>query len=119
MVARIPGPRLRLLGLRGTYEKWGLDPQEEALRAGLRPGSAAWGLEPRDRWGHLSTEINGLHFDGPIETLPGSYEQFYTLLRDALLSGGPPPVDPQDALETLRVIEAARESVHAGNVVQL
>jgi scyllo-inositol 2-dehydrogenase (NADP+) len=119
VVARIPGPRLRLLGLRGTYEKWGLDPQEDALRAGSRPGSAMWGLEPRDRWGHLSTDLNGLHFDGPIETLPGSYEQFYTLLRNALLSGSPPPVNPQDALETLRVIEAARESARTSSVMEL
>src|ERR1019366_10053029 len=29
VVARIIGPRMRLSGLRGTYEKWGLDPQED------------------------------------------------------------------------------------------
>jgi len=38
VVARIPGPRLRISGLRGTYEKWGLDSQEDALRSGIRPG---------------------------------------------------------------------------------
>src|SRR6266566_5056203 len=40
VVTRIPGPRIRISGLRGTYEKWGLDPQEEALRTGMRPGDA-------------------------------------------------------------------------------
>jgi scyllo-inositol 2-dehydrogenase (NADP+) len=119
VVARIPGPRQRLLGLRGTYEKWGLDPQEDALRAGLRPGSPDWGVEPREHWGRLSTGIGDLHFDGPIETLPGAYEQYYALLRDALTSGGPPPVNPEDALETLRVIEAAQESARTGSVVEL
>lgn len=122
VVARIPGPRFRLLGLRGAYEKWGLDPQEDALRAGLRPGSPQWGLEPHDLWGHLSTDLSGpggLHFDGPLETLPGSYEQYYALLRDALISGGELPVNPEDALEALRVIEAARESARTGMVVDL
>jgi scyllo-inositol 2-dehydrogenase (NADP+) len=119
VVARIPGPRLRILGLRGIYEKWGLDPQEDALRAGMRPGSPAWGLEPREDWGHLSTDIGDLHFDGPIETLPGAYEQYYILLRDALVSASPPPVNPEDALESLRVIEAARESARTGVVVEL
>lgn len=119
VVARVPGPRFRVLGLRGTYEKWGLDPQEDALRAGQRPGSPDWGLEPRQHWGHLSTDIDSLHFDGPIETLPGSYEQYYALLRDALTSGGEPPVKPEDVLETLRVIEAARESARTGEVVEL
>ena len=119
VVARIVGPRYRVLGLRGSYEKWGLDPQEEALRTGKRPGDEGWGLEPRESWGQLSTDIGGLHFDGPVETLPGSYEHYYALVRDALISGGPPPVNPADALASLRVIEAAQQSAKDGRVVEL
>ncbi len=119
VVARIPGPRFRVSGLRGTYEKWGLDPQEDALREGQRPGSANWGIEPKERWGHLTTEVGNLHFDGPIETLPGAYEQYYALLRDALVSGGPLPVDPADAVEALRVLEAAQTSVREARIVNL
>ena len=51
--------------------------------------------------------------------LLGAYEQFYALLRDALISGGPPPVDPTSAVATLRVIEAAQQSARNGTVVQL
>src|SRR5205085_10552461 len=98
VIARIPGPRLRISGLRGTYEKWGLDPQEDALRSGMRPGEPGWGLEPRERWGRLSTEISSVRIDSPIETLPGAYEQYYALLRNALMTGGPPPVDPADEI---------------------
>jgi scyllo-inositol 2-dehydrogenase (NADP+) len=119
VVARIPGQRFRVSGLHGTYEKWGLDPQEDALRQGRLPGSADWGIEPREHWGHLSTDVGGLHFDGQIETLPGAYEQYYTLLRDALLHGTPPPVDSADAVETLRIIEAAQISVREARVVSL
>lgn len=119
VVARIPGQRFRISGLHGTYEKCGLDPQEDALRQGNLPGNADWGIEPKERWGHLSTDVGGLHFDGQIETLPGAYEQYYALLRDALLHGTPPPVDPADAVETLRVIEAAQISVREARVVSL
>ncbi|MDQ2713376.1 MAG: Gfo/Idh/MocA family oxidoreductase [Chloroflexota bacterium] len=119
VTARVSGPRLRLSGLRGTYEKWGLDPQEEMLRAGLRPGDPTWSVEPREHWGHLSSEIGGLHIDGAVESLPGSYERFYTLLRDALLTNGPPPVNPGDVVTTLRVIEAAQQSVSNSTVVEL
>src|ERR1700694_1120202 len=119
VLTRIPGPRLRITGLRGMYEKWGLDPQEDALSAGKRPGDAGWGLEPHERWGRLSTDVGKLHIDGPVETLPGAYETFYALLRDALASGGKPPVDPADAIATLRVIEAARESAHKHTVIEL
>jgi scyllo-inositol 2-dehydrogenase (NADP+) len=119
VVARIPGPRIRLSGLRGTYEKWGLDPQEDALRSGMRPGDSGWGLEPRERWGHLSTDVDGIHIDGAVETLPGAYERYYELLRDALLKRGPLPVDPTDVVNVLRVIEAAQQSARSGMVVRL
>jgi len=117
LVVRNPGPRLRVNGLYGTYEKWGIDPQEDALKAGMRPGDPGWGHEPRERWGRLSTDFNGVHIDGSLETLPGAYERYYALLRDALLTGGPPPVDPADAVASLRVIEAAQQSASTGTVV--
>lgn len=119
VVARIAGARFRINGLRGTYEKWGLDPQEDALKAGMRPGHADWGKEPRQQWGRLSTDAGGVHIDGAVETLTGSYESFYHLLRDALVTGGPPPVDPADAALTLRIIEAAQHSAQSGNIVAL
>ena len=119
VVARIAGPRMRLSGLRGTYEKWGLDPQENALRSGMHPGAPNWGKEPRELWGRLSTDVEGIHIDGAIETLPGSYESYYTLVRDALLQNGPPPVDPADALITLRIIEAAQQSAQNSTIVKI
>lgn len=119
VVARRAGPRFRVSGLHGTYEKWGLDPQEEALRAGKRPGDPAWGQEPREQWGRLSTDVGGLHVDGAVETLNGSYERFYALLREALVTGGPAPVDPGDALLTLQVIAAAQESARQRSSVTL
>jgi predicted dehydrogenase len=118
-IPRQSGPRLRIIGLRGIYEKHGLDPQEEALRTGARPGDEGWGCEPRERWGHAVTEVGGLTIESLIETLPGSYETFYALLRDALLSGSRPPVDPADSLAALRVIETARESARTGTAIRL
>jgi len=118
-VARIAGPRMLIRGLRGTYERWGLDPQEDALRTGMRPGDPEWGLEPREKWGRLSTEIGGIHIDSTVDMLPGAYERYYELLRDALLSGGPPPVDPADAVATLRTIEAAQQSTQSNSIIQL
>src|SRR5947199_888863 len=116
-VTRIPGPRIRISGLRGTYEKWGVDPQEDALRTGMRPGDPNWGLEPREKWGRLSTDIGGIHIDGPVEMLPGAYAQYYALLREALVTGGPPPVDPSDTVTVLRIIEAVKQSAHSGKAV--
>jgi scyllo-inositol 2-dehydrogenase (NADP+) len=119
VIPRLSGPRLRVIGMRGVYEKQGLDPQEEALRTGARPTDEGWGQEPRERWGHLLTEVGGVALDSLVETVPGNYEAFYALVRDALITGGPPPVDPSDSLKALRVIEAARESARTGQVLGL
>jgi hypothetical protein len=54
-----------------------------------------------------------------VETIPGSYETYYALLRDALLTGGRPPVDPADSVAVLTIIEAARESARTGTIVRL
>jgi scyllo-inositol 2-dehydrogenase (NADP+) len=118
-IIRTLGPRFHVSGLRGTYTKYGLDPQEPALKDGERPGDPGWGLEPPSSWGSLSTDLDSLHVDGPIETLPGAYENFYAQLRDALRGEGELPVSPSESLATLQVIEAARESSREHRVVAL
>jgi predicted dehydrogenase len=45
------------------------------------------------------------------------YEQFYRQLVAALRDGCPPPVDPDDAVITLRIIEAALLSARSHTVV--
>ena len=109
-VARMAAPRVRICGLKGTYEKYGLDPQEDALRAGRTPKDPDWGKEDPSKWGRIKSEIDGLAFDGQIETLPGAYQWYYSLVRDAILKNGAPPVEPGDALITMQIIEAALDS---------
>jgi scyllo-inositol 2-dehydrogenase (NADP+) len=119
VISRIPGPRFHLRGLYGSYVKSGLDPQEDALKKGMRPGADNWGLEPRERWGQISTTMGGLHVEGQIETLPGAYERYYAGIRDALLTGGEPPVALSEAIAALRVIEAAQQSAREKRAVLL
>jgi predicted dehydrogenase len=103
-VAADLGPRLRALGDKGAYVKHGLDPQEAALRTGARPGDPGWGTDPHD----------------PPGTLPGAYERFYEQLARALEDPAtPPPVPAADAIPTLRILDAARASAAAREVVTL
>jgi predicted dehydrogenase len=112
-VAPSPGPRLRVVGLRATYEHPGLDPQEAALAAGGRPGDAGWGVAEPEHWGRL-VGPNGAR---QLEPEAGAYERFYKQFRDALLGRGTVPVDPGDALATQMVIEAAHRSARTRELV--
>ena len=109
------GPRFRVLGSRAGYVKHGMDPQEEALRAGALPDGPDWGVERQDAWGRLGT----VERSEPWPTRPGAYQGFYQGVARHLLDGAPPPVDMADAVEGLQLIEAAVESAGAGRVVPL
>ncbi|GII62740.1 oxidoreductase [Sphaerisporangium krabiense] len=114
-VAARPGPRLRVLGSRAAYVKWGLDVQEERLRAGERPGVPGWGAEPPERWGTLGTDGDAR----PVATVPGAYQEFYAGVVACLRDGAPPPVDPSEVAEALAVLHAARTSAAEGRAVAL
>ncbi|MGI8827804.1 MAG: Gfo/Idh/MocA family oxidoreductase [Chloroflexota bacterium] len=119
VVSRLPGPRVRVMGLRGTYEKHTADPQEDQLRSGMLPAQPGWGEEAQDHWGRLSTQIDGDTVDRRIETERGAYEQYYAGVRDALIEGRPMPVEPTDALRAIEVIGAAQVSAAERQTVQV
>ena len=111
-----PGPRLRVLGRSGAYIVQQLDSQEAELRAGRRPDQVDdWGREPESHWGRLTRgEVSDV-----VPSERGDWPRFYALLSEALRSGGPPPVEPRDAVRTLRIIEAARKSAATRTIVAI
>jgi predicted dehydrogenase len=95
------GPRFSVLGSAGAFTKWGLDPQEAALKSGARPVDPGFGIEPESSWGSLGV-------DGELKSVPsrpGDYAAFYRGLAGALRDGGPVPVDPRDCVEVIALIE--------------
>ena len=58
----------------------------------------------------LNTNINGLHFKGTIETLPGAYPDYYTNIYDVIRNGKQLIVKPEEALNVIKIIEAVYES---------
>ncbi|SED08351.1 Predicted dehydrogenase [Streptomyces sp. 2231.1] len=106
------GPRFRVLGSRAGYVKYGLDPQEAALREGSRPGTGAeWGAEDQSLWGRIGSGESPLTGGGtPVPTLPGDYPAYYTAVARALTGAGPNPVTALEAAAALDVLEAARRS---------
>ena len=109
------GARLSVWGARAAYVKHGLDPQEDALRAGAIPSAADWGAEPRERWGSLGTMTER----APYPTLNGAYPAFYAGVERAIRAGDAAPVLVADAVATLDVIEAAFRSARERRVVEV
>lgn len=106
VLAAQPGPRFHVMGSRAAYLKFGPDVQEDKLKRGERPDRPGWGDEPSERWGTLGSGEDVKR----VATVPGSYQDFYTGVATALRTHSPPPVDPNDAIETLEIIEAAQRS---------
>lgn len=106
MLVRERTPRFTVRGTHATFVKFGLDPQEAALAEGRTPRDADWGKEPRDQWGTLITD----HGEEIVETLPGSYQSFYENVRDVIAGRARLAVDPEQARDTIEIIERASAS---------
>jgi scyllo-inositol 2-dehydrogenase (NADP+) len=112
-----PAPRFRVIGLDGALEVPSYDPQWAALQSGVRPGDAEWGRSVRPA--SITALSAGKLVTRELQVPRGSYERFYAELRQSLLAGSAPPVDPMAAVQTLRVIDAARTSARDRRIVSL
>lgn len=118
-LVREPGPRYSLQGTHGSFLKYGIDPQEDALKRGDSPLSADWGKENEDMWGILNADKRGLHYQGKLETIPGNYMAFYDNIYDVIIHEKVLLVKPEEAVNVINVIEAALESHKHKRVIAL
>jgi predicted dehydrogenase len=114
-VAAQIGARMRVLGSRAAYAKQTADVQEHALRTGARPDTPGFGEDPVDCWGTLSAGENVQ----PVKTERGAFKCFYESAVPWLRNGAPPPVDPNDAVAGLEIIEAAQKSAAEKRIISL
>jgi len=87
MVAAEPAPRFLLHGTKGSFRKYGVDPQEPALVAGgtVPPigDPREWLAEPEESWGTLAVAPDpanpGVNFNRTkVKTELGDYRGFYS-----------------------------------------
>jgi scyllo-inositol 2-dehydrogenase (NADP+) len=109
-LAALARPRFHLRGTKGSYWKWGLDPQEVVLSKITRIDDKAWGRESHENWGTLCTQIEGTRETSLVQTDPGDYRLYYAGVRDSMLRKRRPPVSAQDAWRVARILEWAAES---------
>jgi scyllo-inositol 2-dehydrogenase (NADP+) len=113
MLAAAPGPTFAVHGTAGSFTKYGLDPQEGALRAGCTPGGTGWDAEPPDRHGTLTTPQG----TRTVPTIPSSFTHYYENVRDAILGKAPLAVTPEQALAVMHGLELAVTSSRERRVI--
>ena len=112
-----PGPRFVLHGAAGSYVKFGLDTQEDALKRCERLGAPGWGDDPQPgtlTLGQPEPPRTTLH-----PGVRGDYRVFYAAMRDAIVLGTPLPVTPESACDAMHIIDLGLESARSGRVVQV
>jgi len=110
-IAAKPGPQFVVHGTNGSFVKWGLDPQEDALKTGAKFSDAGFGEEPESQWGELYVPGQPVR---KIRTAAGDYRGIYANVRDAILGTGKLEVTPEQAWRTTRLIELTRQSSAEG-----
>jgi scyllo-inositol 2-dehydrogenase (NADP+) len=111
IIAYAPGPHFLIHGTKGSFVKYGMDPQETRLRADQYPQGtdwgADWGVEPEELWGTLSLVGEP---SVRVKTERGDYRGFYANVRDAIEKREPLEVTPEQALRTMRAVMLAHKS---------
>ena len=119
IIAYAPGPHFLIHGTRGSFVKYGTDPQEARLRGGNFPEGldwgADWGVEPEELWGTLSLVGEPRV---KVKTERGDYRGFYANVRDAIEKNAALEVTPQQALRTMRAIMLAHKSSRERRTVE-
>lgn len=99
-----PGPRFQLHGMKGSFVKYGLDPQEARLKKGMLPSDLRLGKDRKSAFGILHLAYNERV---SFPTIEGHYMGFYDAVAETVLNNATPAVKADDALLVMQVIETA------------
>jgi predicted dehydrogenase len=113
------GPRFVVHGTQGSFVKYGLDVQEDALKAGGRPQWGAesdWGRDPQMGSVTLQTDAGAVVTHAP--NVPGNYLGFYAQLC-ACLSGqdDQPAVNPGQVYQAMQLLTLGEKSALQGQAL--
>ncbi|KAL3673715.1 hypothetical protein V7S43_001412 [Phytophthora oleae] len=114
MLVKNPGPKYTVVGTKGTFEKYGEDGQEDALRAGKRPGDEGWGQVPESTYGKFTDAATGE--TRVIPSKLGSYEVYYKNIAAAIRGEEKLLVNPEEVVPQIRIIEEAKKTERVNRI---
>ncbi|NDP40809.1 MAG: oxidoreductase [Rhodoferax sp.] len=122
-----PGPRWAVHGTQGSFTKFGLDPQEDALKAGHRPQLAAlhdWGQDPQAgevlRFDAIAGVASPVSVRHAAPKPCGNYLAYYAHLRDHLRGlVSEPPVTATEVRSVMQLLTLGEQSAAQGRFMAL
>ncbi|RWR03564.1 oxidoreductase [[Pantoea] beijingensis] len=117
MLVAAESARYQVHGTRGSYVKFGLDPQEDRLKAGARPPQEDWGYDMRD--GVLTLADGDVMLEKALLTIPGNYPAYYAGVRDAINGKSANPVTAEEAIQVMELIELGLQSAEKRQTLSL
>lgn len=106
LLVREPSPRYIIHGTTGSFIKYGIDVQEDHLKAGMQPNDLGFGIEPSTQQGILYTENGEIAHIQSIETLHGNWAALFENLYHAISHGQDLLIKPAQVVEQIKIIEA-------------
>lgn len=120
------GPRWAVHGTRGSFTKYGLDTQEDALKTGARPQWGQlqdWGQDPLPGEVLHMASIQGVAAPVSVRRRApnpaGNYLAYYANLRDHLRGQAELLVTPQQVFDVMQLLSRGAESAAQGRWLRL
>ncbi len=107
------GPKYEIHGSKGSFIKFGQDPQESALINKDNPLDINFGQEQSMYYGQLTT-AQGTKV---IPSFKGSYIVFFEQLYEAIIEGKSLPVSSNEALDVIKIIHLCEKSNSLKSVI--
>ena len=107
-------PRIFASGSNGRFTKYGLDVQEDQLKAGMNPHNKGFGVEPPELHG---TFVSANGHARTIPSMPGSWRSFYASISEAAAGTSDPPVPIEEVRAAIGLLEWASAPAHENTPV--
>jgi scyllo-inositol 2-dehydrogenase (NADP+) len=108
LMVREDSPRYVIHGTKGSFVKYGIDVQEDQLKAGGMPIDISFGVEPIEQWGTLYSEKDGLPFTEKIKTEKGNWAMLFQNIYNAIMHSETLLVKPEEVLEQIKIMEIVK-----------
>jgi predicted dehydrogenase len=108
MFMREETPRYIIHGEYGSFVKYGIDQQEDHLKAGMMPGEKGFGIEAAKYNARLHVDNGYFVFNGEIVTKPGDWNLLFNHIAGAILENEPYIIQKSQILEQIKILSSIK-----------